>query len=1170
MAPPNVFSYLRPNNRRPASASSPDPNSSPSPSAPWAESSPLPLESDHEEVVESAAPISPIAPSLPRIPRVASYYDGQPTSHFSIDHGSSRTDYPSQSTSPPSHASGTYNYGASRYENNRPPPRLWTSDHLLNPQETSEEAHQHTISQRPRTGGVSSRAPHLQSRDAHLRDPKDFETTHELTSRYGPDPSKPVLSRSSKTKLHLLNPMTLLSRRRVSHNQAQTLPESSTKVMTTPGMRLPDDYDPRIHGRGIHDFSAPRPRNNVSPRLSSVPHLPPGMQRVQTHSPERSEDGTQRSPFDSNSASDADSPRSSDREYTPAFTEHFGYESSHQQHAFENHRVDPRHSPRHRSPDRPTETYNKIDRSSLPPFARKLPSSVRLRTDLPGKPSVEAPSSVSAHASQCQVSVELERQDSDSDVTGPQMEWSERKDDEFASFVKLPAGLPRHLTSSASRFSFDLAGVGSAAQEKLLEEKHMKKSRKASSRRSAAQMKLEESNNDSGEESSQFSDYDDYDGYDDGLEEKIPGVNTDAEEESMDGLVEREPAVVGKPPASHFDFHPTKSTVVSPLTGDEFNTDTHTTPRDDSGHVIGLALSKEKSPSLLSSVSPVSPISPDAVTRSFRQPSYGLGLVGIEPNGSSSVAEQLDGPTHARQPLSQAQGKEVSEDDLYFDDGLILAPDRESGADDTGSFDETVFDRDFQRATHLVDDVRPPDPESNNTEDDSRSDGARQAHDRAHASTESQPGKSQPLHPLTDNAASMPSNPPAIPASGLTQNNLAAYHDALVAAANAAAVSGKFAHRDSVGTDDLDRWDVHSGRPRNPPDEQNHISFDDDPVSGGFAEGFDDDELDDDPMIAAANAEALENDAEGLYGQEFGFYAQSNGTDEAHYVNGGYFGPKDAGGLSRSQSGHAGFREPNLTPITERSEYSNRNSLMSLPIHGVPGQAQSMQSPGLAQLAAGMMGSSFDDEDMSLSALMRLRRGAWSGSQASLHSVGSGGSQVSGSGGQAAMMGPPSTTYGGRTSRPAAARESLHDEGSPVEYGPTYGHSSVGTVSDLDEEDEDDESSTPPSPTLTYAHTASPNPNQDSPSSPKTSLTALSSSTSSPVHPSSRHSAHGHSRSGSGGDIVSYVKMPNETGGKEGEEGKTGGERWILERRRTGGFGEVTILGRSVVEGGRI
>ena len=40
-------------------------------------------------------------------------------------------------------------------------------------------------------------------------------------------------------------------------------------------------------------------------------------------------------------------------------------------------------------------------------------------------------------------------------------------------------------------------------------------------------------------------------------------------------------------------------------------------------------------------------------------------------------------------------------------------------------------------------------------------------------------------------------------------------------------------------------------------------------------------------MIAEANAEALENDGEGFYGHEFGFYASGN-VDGAEAMHGGF------------------------------------------------------------------------------------------------------------------------------------------------------------------------------------------------------------------------------------------------------------------------------------------
>jgi hypothetical protein len=50
----------------------------------------------------------------------------------------------------------------------------------------------------------------------------------------------------------------------------------------------------------------------------------------------------------------------------------------------------------------------------------------------------------------------------------------------------------------------------------------------------------------------------------------------------------------------------------------------------------------------------------------------------------------------------------------------------------------------------------------------------------------------------------------------------------------------------------------------------------------------------------------------------------------------------------------------------------------------------------------------------------------------------------------------------------------------------------------------------------------------------------------------------GHRHSGSA-DSISYQKDED-----------AGGSKWVLERRRTGESGEVEVLGREVVDGGRI
>lgn len=67
-------------------------------------------------------------------------------------------------------------------------------------------------------------------------------------------------------------------------------------------------------------------------------------------------------------------------------------------------------------------------------------------------------------------------------------------------------------------------------------------------------------------------------------------------------------------------------------------------------------------------------------------------------------------------------------------------------------------------------------------------------------------------------------------------------------------------------------------------------------------------------------------------------------------------------------------------------------------------------------------------------------------------------------------------------------------------------------------------------------------------------------SNTSPVTPSGGAWRGGHSRKGSAADSVTYVREHDEAG-----EG-----RWVLERRRTAESGELELIGREIVEGGRI
>ncbi|KAH6621597.1 heterokaryon incompatibility protein-domain-containing protein [Chaetomium sp. MPI-SDFR-AT-0129] len=225
------------------------------------------------------------------------------------------------------------------------------------------------------------------------------------------------------------------------------------------------------------------------------------------------------------------------------------------------------------------------------------------------------------------------------------------------------------------------------------------------------------------------------------------------------------------------------------------------------------------------------------------------------------------------------------------------------------------------------------------------------------------------------------------------------YQAALAEAAQMAAASGKFFRSTSP--------DVLAGLKDAPTDEL--AGYEDEDPSGGYIDdyadddvenNFDDFDFDDDAIIAEANASALANDSDGFYGQEFGFYSapvsqqpssnshqpSSSGvlTTENLFQYGGFFGPASAN-INRSASGRV-VREPNLTPITERSEYSNRNSIMSFTLPPAIGNGgsdrNSLTSPGLAQLA--LLAADDNDSNMSLTALMKLRSRAWGGSQPSL------------------------------------------------------------------------------------------------------------------------------------------------------------------------------------------
>jgi hypothetical protein len=604
------------------------------------------------------------------------------------------------------------------------------------------------------------------------------------------------------------------------------------------------------------------------------------------------------------------------------------------------------------------------------------------------------------------------------------------------------------------------------------------------------------------------------------------------------------------------------------------------------------------------------------------------------------------------------------DDDMYFDDGLI-------GEQDFGEateFNEDVFDDPngplYERKT------KPPpseleaaqqSPLSSHPIRGMSSEAGYEADDDTLSRNLEKSAPSLAHKTSVAHSQGMPAFP-----------NMDSYHNALVDAANRAEAEGRFARTTSneIGQSNSSPEDSSSysnSRPSLVPEDTNFNSgmsgypIDDDGfgMDSSFMDDYDyseyDSNFEDDPMIAAANAEALAYDDDGFYGTEFNFYATS--ADNGLNSWGGVFGASSVG---RTISGRNAVREPNLTPITERSEYSTRNSFISLhhfrdgslPLASPLGQLTSpgisqLTSPGLAQLARlspyGFPGG--EDDDMRFDALMRLRKGAFGGSASSLPGSAANSPRTSSPMGMQFAPRTPGAT--GRrmyehsesaieSDESANPAESPENEQSSTLTGTNAAHrggndskrdgnerpeSQTLNASDLNllaspaGKTTADASASPrpvrpqvlqnkyiqvpshlgplspaglplkspsnialpmspfamplPSP-FNAQHPASPPPIDTSLSSPAaTSSTGPSRqsvglvspiSTSSPMTPNGSGWRGGHSRKGSAADSVTYVREHDEAG-----EG-----RWVLERRRTAESGELELIGREIVEGGRI
>ena len=269
-------------------------------------------------------------------------------------------------------------------------------------------------------------------------------------------------------------------------------------------------------------------------------------------------------------------------------------------------------------------------------------------------------------------------------------------------------------------------------------------------------------------------------------------------------------------------------------------------------------------------------------------------------------------------------------------------------------------------------------------------------------------------------------------------------------------------------------------------------------------------------------------------------------------------------------------KEPNLTPITERSEFSTRNSYIGGPFS--PGSLPYNNPAFAAQLSrmSPIALAHLHEEDVSLEQVLRARNQAMHGSDGIPHSESM--SSASSAAGYAPGY-PPSQRGSWQTS--GVGSQFMPKGGVPMsyQYSTDSSHSST-RMSRSQSENMQDNSPLAMAPYMPGEHlTHLSSPIAGSPASSAKSyglgihtpdpdatprkgyVDSSSPQAPSPAQrPASTRPMKTHSRNGSGADSVTYKR----------EQDADGKERWVLERRRTAESGLMELIGREVVEGGRI
>lgn len=584
---------------------------------------------------------------------------------------------------------------------------------------------------------------------------------------------EPVQSRTGK-RMHLLNPMSLLARRRTSQAVAQLSAESLAADRTRNAFN--ESFDPRIRGTRVHDFS------------SGVRRPPP--QKIVSTNDIRPDDSVQSSRHFQRSpdplSQDVYSEESglwSGGSHTPVFTENFEEEQYPAAGPHVRRASDVSDLPLPKPPYAKG-TVKSQDSNSTSKTNEEAEKQYQAARKLSARrPVLDVPPPVPPKADE---KPEPRRISIDPASTPPKSTSSSRNGrSRNVSEVSVRDGaIPKHMKSTSSRFSFDM--IGAAEQERLLEDRHRQKA-------------LEKKTSPDGDgREDEFEDEYDYDDMmdDDGLEEPIPLIDDDYDEEDPNVFLEEEiPGVnadslgedVGVLDDSEniagLSFQNSSATPISPYPV------TMDTPRDGNGDAIGFAMTKDSPyPSIDMTqsygASPSASTSPDSRKELEMQ---GLGLLGVDENLSPEPLRPKSRDT------SDMPRPVIEEDDMYFDDGLI---DEMGDGDEGYEFDESVFDnidtdeygRPLKTFSSQPTLYSPP----NLIADPSPS------FNKVLESEETEPIKDiQPTGGLAPQASVIGKGFNPLPMPGLTENTLAAYQEALAAAAFSAAASGKF-RRDSI------------------------------------------------------------------------------------------------------------------------------------------------------------------------------------------------------------------------------------------------------------------------------------------------------------------------------------------------------------------------------------